>query len=85
MHTTRQNKQLTIDILTVTQIGNSLAVILPREVTGRLEVQKGDKLFLTKTPDGYRLTQYDPEFEHQMNVARKIMKKRRNALRQLAK
>jgi putative addiction module antidote len=71
--------------LTVTAIGNSLGVLLPKEATCRLGVQKGDKLFLTKSSDGYRITVYDPEFEEQMEVARKVMKKRRNALRQLAK
>ena len=71
--------------LTVTTIGNSLGILLPKEVTQRLEIQKGDKLFLTNGPDGYRITVYDPEFEEQMNLARKIMKNRRNALRQLAK
>jgi putative addiction module antidote len=71
--------------LTVTAIGNSLGVVLPKEATRRLEVHKGDKLFLTKSADGYRITVYDPEFEEQMAVARKIMKKRRNALRQLAR
>jgi putative addiction module antidote len=72
-------------ILTVTAVGNSLGVVLPKEATNRLEVQKGDKLFLTKSPDGYRITAYDPDFEEQMTVARKVMKRRRNALRQLAK
>ena len=39
----------------------------------------------TDAPGGYRLTPYDPEFEKQMEQARKVMKKRRNALRELAK
>jgi putative addiction module antidote len=72
-------------ILTVTAVGNSLGVLLPKEAASRLEVQKGDKLFLTKSQDGYRITAYDPEFAEQMTVARKVMKRRRNALRQLAK
>jgi putative addiction module antidote len=71
--------------LTVTTVGNSLGVVLPKDVTSRLELSKGDKIFLTKTADGYRITPYDPEFEEQMEAARSIMKKRRNALRQLAK
>ena len=71
--------------LTVTTVGNSLGVVLPKEVTSRLELKKGDKIFLTKSPDGYRITPYDPEFEQQMNAARSIMKKRRNALRELAR
>ncbi|MBY0509187.1 MAG: AbrB/MazE/SpoVT family DNA-binding domain-containing protein [Rhodospirillaceae bacterium] len=66
-------------------IGNSTGVVLPKEVTAKLKVEKGDSIFLTETPDGYKLTPYSPEFETQMTAARKIMKKRRNALRELAK
>ena len=71
--------------LTVITVGNSLGVVLPKEATSRLELKKGDKIFLTKRPDGYRITPYDPEFEEQMKVARSVMKRRRNALRELAK
>jgi putative addiction module antidote len=70
---------------TVTQIGNSTGVILPREAVARLKVKKGDSVFLTETPAGYTLSPYDPEFESQMMAARKGMAKYRNALHQLAK
>ena len=42
-------------------------------------------MYLTEAPDGYRLTPYNPEFEQQMDTARRIMKRRRAALRELAK
>jgi putative addiction module antidote len=71
--------------LKLTAIGNSLGVVLPKEALGRLKVTKGDTLYITEAPDGYRLTPYDPAFEKQMSAARKIMKKRRTALRELAK
>jgi putative addiction module antidote len=70
---------------TVTQIGNSTGVILPKEVVARLKVKKGDSVFLTETSDGYSLSPYDPEFETQMTVARKGMAIYRNALHELAK
>jgi len=70
---------------TVTQIGNSTGVILPKEVAARLKVKKGDSVFLTETPDGYAITPYDPEFETQMKAARRGMAKYRNALHELAK
>jgi putative addiction module antidote len=60
-------------------------VVLPKEALARLKVAKGDTLYITETPDGYRLTPYNPDFEAQMTAARKIMKKRRAALRELAK
>lgn len=66
-------------------IGNSVGAVLPKDVLTRLHVQEGDTLYLTEAPDGYRLTPYDPEFEAQMDAARKVMKKRRNLLRELAK
>lgn len=71
--------------LNVTSIGNSLGVVLPKETLSRLHLGKGDAVYLTESPDGARLTPYDPEFEEQMNAARTIMRKRRNALRELAK
>jgi hypothetical protein len=48
-------------------------------------VDQGDTLYLTEAPDGYRVTPYDPDFEHQMTVARDIMKRDRNLLREMAK
>jgi putative addiction module antidote len=71
--------------LKLTQIGNSVGVILPKEVLAKLKVEKGDTVFVTETPDGYVLRPYDPEFESQMAAARRVMKKRRAALRELAK
>lgn len=71
--------------LKITQIGNSLGVILPKEALAALKVEKGDTLILSEAPGGFRVTPNDPIFEKQMEEARKIMKKRRNALRELAK
>ena len=72
-------------VLKVTQVGNSLGVILPREVLAELNVDRGDRIFLTRSPDGYRVTRSDPEFERQMTHAREIMKRRHDVLRELAK
>lgn len=71
--------------LKLTQIGNSLGVILPKEVLARLKLEKGDTVYVTEAPDGYRITPHDPQFEAQMKAARKIMKKRRSVLHELAK
>jgi putative addiction module antidote len=71
--------------LKLTAVGNSVGVVLPKEALARMKLDKGDRLYMTETPDGYRLTPYNPEFETQMNAARKIMKKRRAVLRELAK
>ncbi len=71
--------------LKLTQIGNSVGVILPKEVLARLKLEKGDTVYLTDSPDGVRLTMSDPAFEEQMKAAREIMKSRRAVLRELAK
>ncbi len=71
--------------LKLTQIGNSLGLILPKEVLARLKLAKGDEIFITEAPEGYRITPHNPAFEAQMKAARKIMKRRRAVLRELAK
>jgi putative addiction module antidote len=71
--------------LKLTSIGNSVGLILPKEVLARLGVGKGDTLFAVETDGGLRLTTSDPDFEKQMEVARQVMKKRRTVLRALAK
>ena len=72
-------------VLKLTQIGNSVGVILPKEVLARLRLEKGDTLYLTDAANGVMLTPYSAEFETQMVAARGVMKKRRNVLRELAK
>jgi putative addiction module antidote len=71
--------------LKITQIGNSVGIVLPKEAVSRLKVEKGDVVYLTEAADGYRITPYDPAFEQQIDKAREVMKRRRNALRELAK
>lgn len=70
--------------LKLTTVGNSVGVVLPKEVLAKLKAQKGDTLFLTETPDGYEISAYDPEFEQQMEAARQVMRRYRNTLRELA-
>ena len=74
------NKQLKI-----IRIGNSKGVILPKEELDRLQLEVGDTMGYGVTPDGLNLTAKDPEFDRQMDAARKIMKRYRNALSELAK
>ena len=70
--------------LKLTQIGNSVGVILPREMLAKLGVSKGDTIYAIDQPDGVRLTVADPDFAAQMDVARQVMKERRAVLRELA-
>lgn len=72
--------------LKLTQVGNSVGVILPKEVLARLNLAKGDAIYLTEVADGsIKLSPYDEDFGQQMDAARLIMKKRRSVLRELAK
>jgi putative addiction module antidote len=71
--------------LKITTIGNSAGVILPRELMSRLRVAKGDALYATELPDGVKLTPFDPELAGQMEVAERVMRKRRTLLNKLAK
>ena len=69
----------------VTSIGNSMGIVLPKEALTKLNVEKGDVLYLVDGPEGLTLTPYQQDFESQMQAAKKIMKKYRNALHELAK
>jgi len=72
--------------LKVKKYGNSLGVILPKEAIARLGVSEGDGLFLTEGVDNsFRVTPEDPEFARQMKIADSLIKRYRNALRELAK
>lgn len=77
---------ITMVELKVRKFGNSLGVILPKEVIQRLNAAEGDRLLLIESPDGtYQLTPWDPEFEEQMRIAHGIMDRYRNTLRVLSK
>ena len=71
--------------LKLTQIGNSIGVILPKEVLARLKLSKGDLLHVTDTPDGLALTPYDPSFDDQLEIGREFMREYRDTFRALAK
>ena len=66
-------------------IGNSVGVVLPKELLARLRLGEGDTLQVVETPDGFRVVRQDPEFERQMETAREVMRRRRTVLRELAK
>lgn len=72
--------------LKLTQIGNSVGVILPKEVLARLKLAKGDTVFLTDaTNGGVTLTPYDPALDEQLALGREFMREYRDTFHQLAK
>jgi putative addiction module antidote len=68
----------------VTTVGNSVGIVLPKEILARLNVKKGDTLYVTETPDGVQLTPYDEKFVRVMEAAGQIMRENRDVLRRLA-
>jgi len=70
--------------LKVITVGNSVGVVLPKDILQRLRVDKGDTLYAVETPSGIELMPYDPEFAAQMETAEKVMREDRDVLRRLA-
>jgi len=72
--------------LKIRKFGNSLGVILPKEVINRLQAGNGERLFLIEIRDGnYWLTSHDPEAGKEMTKAKQIMSRYRNTLNALSK
>lgn len=70
--------------LKITSIGNSAGIILSKKMLAKLRSNKGDKLYIIETPNGFELTPYDPEFATQMKIAEEVMHRNRNVLKKLA-
>ena len=72
--------------LEVQQIGESLGLILPDDLVGRLKLDRGASLYATVNADGtLDLSPHDPTFEKGMNIAEKAMDTYRDALTELKK
>lgn len=72
-------------VLKLTTVGTSTGLVIPKEMLAELKLEKGDRLFATRTPDGYLLTPYDPEVERQIEIGRQVMKDYKETMRALAK
>jgi len=71
--------------LKLTQIGNSVGVILPKELLAKLKLEKGDIVFATDAPGGVLLSAYNQKIERQLRLGREFMNEYRETLRELAK
>ena len=70
------------------KVGNSVGVILPKEALAYLKVEAGDILTFSEAPGGLHVTVAPgerEEFAKQMKVAQSVIRRYRNALRELAK
>jgi putative addiction module antidote len=68
----------------ITTVGNSIGIVLPKDVLSRLHVEKGDSLYVLETANGIELTPYDDSFAAEMESAKRVMRKHRDVLRKLA-
>jgi putative addiction module antidote len=71
--------------LRITQIGNSLGVILPKEIANHLHVGKGDALYVTLSPNGLEISPYNPELEAEIEMGQAFMNEYRETFKVLAK
>jgi putative addiction module antidote len=68
----------------ITQIGNSVGIILPREVLNRLHVEKGDTLYVTDSPEGVQLSPYNAALAQKLEALEQVMRENRDVLKKLA-
>ena len=71
--------------LTLRRAGGSIGATLPKEMADRLHLAPGDRVLAVESDSGILLTPYDPAVERALSIARRVAKRYRNALRELAK
>lgn len=71
--------------LKLTQIGDSVGLILPQDVLVRLKLEKGDTIFLTDAPGAVTITPTNPDFDEQLKIGREFMSEYRDTFNALAK
>jgi putative addiction module antidote len=73
-------------VLQVRKIGNSIGLILPKELLARLKLQEGDKLHvIEQTERALKLSPYDPKHAKAMQIARRAFREYADTFRALAK
>lgn len=69
----------------IQKIGNSLGVILPKDVLSRHRISEGDYLSLSEGPSGVILSVYDEELQEELEIGDAFMRKYRDTFKALAK
>ena len=70
----------------IKRFGNSHGLILPKELMQRLDLKRGQQLYITELAGGgFQVLPYDADFEKTMEVAAEIMDEYRDTLAVLAK
>jgi putative addiction module antidote len=86
MNETPRNVEVEGFLLRIKKIGNSLGLILPKDLLARLKLKEGDKLFVVEqTERGIKLSPYDPKHAKAMEIARRSFRKYADTYKALAK
>ncbi len=72
-------------VLKLRRVGNSVGVILPKELLESMHVAEGDELVVTEDPDGIRVTPYQADFADALAAFEETRRRYRNALRELGR
>lgn len=70
--------------LKLTKIGNSVGLILSKEILAKLRVGLDSKIFAVETSNGIELTPYNPEFAKAMALGEEIIEAHKDVLKKLA-
>jgi putative addiction module antidote len=82
----KQDTEIEGAVLQVRKIGNSVGVILPKELLARLRLKEGDKLhIIEQTERGLKLSPYDPHHAKAMELARRAFRDYADTFKALAK
>jgi putative addiction module antidote len=80
------NPEIEGHLLQIKKIGNSVGLILPKDLLARLKLKEGDKLYVVEqTERGIKLSPYDPKHAEAMDIARRSFRKYADTYKALAK
>jgi putative addiction module antidote len=72
--------------LKLISVGNSVGVVLPKDILAFLEAEKGDLVYVTKAPNGeLRLAARSLKVQRQIELGEEIMAEYRDTFQTLAK
>ncbi len=71
-------------VLAVRRQGNSIGVTFPAETRIRMGLEVGQELTLVELADGVKLVKRNLRLEHQMELAREVLREQADTLQELA-
>jgi len=81
-----ENPEIEGYLLQIKKVGNSLGLILPKDLLARLKLKEGDKFHIVEqTERGIKLSPYDPKHAKAMAFARRSFREYADAYKALAK